>query len=103
MVVDSKEDAEAKYRELHADENPSVRDLLSEYNMSNCTIFVTEIDGELYEFGYWEYVGDDFEGNMKKLDAEPRNKESLKVCDPMQIPLEGETGWRTMEAVYFNP
>jgi len=27
----------------------------------------------------------------------------LKMCDPMQIPLQGETGWREMERAYFNP
>jgi L-rhamnose mutarotase len=39
---------------------------------------------------------------MAKLDAEPRNKEWLTVCDPMQVPLEGETGWAEMEMVYHN-
>lgn len=40
---------------------------------------------------------------MTKLDAEPRNKEWLKVCDPMQAPLPGHDGWAEMEQVYYNP
>ncbi len=32
----------------------------------------------------------------------PRNIEWLKVCDPMQIPLDGYTGWAEMEQVYYN-
>ena len=40
---------------------------------------------------------------MAKLDAEPRNKAWLVVCDPMQVPLKGEKGWAVMERVYNNP
>ena len=39
---------------------------------------------------------------MAKLDAEPRNKEWLKMCDPMQMPLKGEKSWAEMELVYRN-
>ena len=58
--------------------------------MSNFSIFLHEIDGNWYEFGYYEYTGDDYEGDMAKLAAEPRNQAWLKVCDAMQIPLKGE-------------
>jgi len=91
-----------KYKELHADTNPGVRDLLSKYHMQNFSIFLQEIDGKLYEFGYYEYTRDDYEGDMAKLDKEPRNIEWLKVCDPMQVPLPGAKGWTIMEKVYFN-
>jgi len=91
-----------KYKELHADTNPGVRNLLSKYHMQNFSIFLQEIDGKWYEFGYYEYTGDDYEGDMAKLDQEPRNIEWLKVCDPMQIPLPGAKGWTVMEQVYFN-
>ena len=103
MVVGIKPDKIAEYKRLHADGRPGVRDLLNEYHMHNFSIFLTEIDGKWYEFGYYEYTGDDFDGDMAKLAKEPRNIEWLEVCDPMQIPLEGETGWRELERVYFNP
>ena len=102
MVVGLRPDAIAEYKRLHADDNAGVRDLLTKYNMHNFSIFLHKIGGKWYEFGYYEYTGDDFEGDMAKLDAEPRNKEWLKVCDPMQVPLPGETGWAVMERVYFN-
>jgi len=98
-----KRDMEAKYRQVHADSRPGVRDLLSKYGMQNFSIFLTEIDGELYEFGYYEYVGDDFEKDMAEMEKEPRTVEWLKMCDPMQQPLPGEKSWRQMERVYFNP
>ena len=103
MVVGIKPEVIPKYKRLHADSNPGVRDLLTKYNMHNFSIFLHKIDGKWYEFGYYEYTGDDFTADMAKLDAEPRNKAWLVVCDPMQIPLEGEKGWAEMERVYNNP
>jgi L-rhamnose mutarotase len=104
MVVKIKEDQIEEYKRLHAPDNPGVRDLLTRYNMRNFSIFLQKLDdGNYYEFGYYEYVGDNFEEDMEKLAAEPRNIEWLKVCDPMQIPLEGYEGWAEMELVYYNP
>ena len=103
MVVGIRPDMIEEYKRLHADGNAGVRDLLSKYNMHNFSIFLTEIAGKWYEFGYYEYTGDDFDADMAELAKEPRNIEWLQMCDPMQIPLEGETGWREMERAYFNP
>lgn len=103
MVVGIAPDKIEEYKRLHADGEPGVRDLLSKYHMHNFSIYLTEIDGKWYEFGYYEYTGEDFDTDMAELAKEPRNIEWLEVCDPMQIPLEGESGWREMERVYFNP
>jgi len=102
MVVGIRPEVIPEYKRLHAADNAGVRDLLTKYNMHNFSIYLHKIDGKWYEFGYYEYTGDDEEADMAKLDAEPRNKEWLKVCDPMQVPLEGETGWVRMEEVYHN-
>jgi len=102
MVIGIRADKIGQYKALHADSNPGVRDLLNKYHMHNFSIFMHEIDGKWYEFGYYEYTGDDYEADMAALDAEPRNKEWLKVCDPLQIPLAGEEGWAIMEQVYYN-
>ena len=102
MVVGIHPDRIEEYKRLHADDNPGVRDLLRKYHMENFSIFLTEIEGKWYEFGYYEYTGDDFEADMAALAGEPRNIEWLQICDPMQIPLPGEKGWREMERVYFN-
>ncbi|MGD0341237.1 MAG: L-rhamnose mutarotase [Bacteroidales bacterium] len=92
-----------EYLALHADSNPGVRDLLKKYNMINFSIFITQLeDGNYYEFGYYEYKGNNYEADMAALNAEPRNKEWLEICDPMQIPLKGETSWKKMKQVYFN-
>ena len=102
MVIGLRPDKIEEYKKYHADTNPGVRDLLNKYHMHNFSIFLHQINGKWYEFGYYEYTGNDFEGDMAKLDAEPRNKAWLKICDPMQVPLEGEKSWAVMEEVYHN-
>jgi L-rhamnose mutarotase len=103
MVIKINPDYIDEYRELHSASNAGVRDLLTKAHMHNFSIFLHQLDdGNWYEFGYYEYTGDDFEADMATLDKHPRNIEWLKVCDPMQDPLEGETGWAEMEQVYFN-
>jgi L-rhamnose mutarotase len=104
MVVGIKPEMIEKYKRLHAAENAGVRDLLKKYHMNNFSIYLQKMpDGKWYEFGYYEYSGDDFDGDMANLAKEPRNIEWLKKCDPMQIPLPGAKGWTEMESVYLNP
>ena len=103
MVVGIKPDLIDQYKELHADSHPGVRDLLSKYHMQNFSIYLEQIGDQWYEFGYYEYTGNDYEGDMARLAREPPNIEWLAMCDPMQIPLPGAEGWKEMERVYFNP
>lgn len=103
MVIKIKAEYIEAYKRLHADDNPGVRDLLAKANLHNFSIFLHQLDdGNWYEFGYYEYTGENFEADMAKLDKHPRNIEWLTICDPMQIPLEGYEGWAEMEQVYFN-
>jgi L-rhamnose mutarotase len=103
MVVGIKPEKIEEYKRLHADSNAGVRDLLTKYHMHNFSIYLQQIEGKWYEFGYYEYTGDDFDGDMAKLAEEPRNIEWLKKCDPMQLPLPGEKSWTKMERAYYNP
>jgi L-rhamnose mutarotase len=102
MVVGLRPEKIEQYKALHAHSNPGVRDLLNKYHIHNFSIFLHQIDGKWYEFGYYEYTGDDFEADMAAMDAEPRTVKWLKVCDPMQLPLKGEKSWAIMEEVYYN-
>jgi len=104
MVIKLKEESLAEYKKLHSDSTAGVRDLLMKYNLHNFSIFLTRLeDGNYYEFGYYEYTGDDFDRDMSALSEEPRNIEWLKICDPMQEPIGDAKGWKEMETVYFNP
>jgi L-rhamnose mutarotase len=102
MIIGIRPDKIEDYKKLHADSNRGVRDLLRKYHMRNFSIFLQQINGKWYEFGYYEYDGADFEGDMARLAAEPRNIEWLKLCDPLQLPLPGAKGWTEMERIYFN-
>jgi len=103
MVIKIKPECIEEYKVVHADSNAGVRDLLIKANMRNFSIFLHQLDdGNWYEFGYYEYTGDDFEADMARLEKHPRNIEWLKVCDAMQIPLEGNDSWAEMEQIYFN-
>jgi L-rhamnose mutarotase len=103
MVVGIKPDRISAYEVVHAASNPGVRDLLAKYNMHNFSIFIHQLDdGRFYLFGYYEYTGQDYKGDMERLDAEPRNQEWLSTTDPLQIPLQGETSWSIMREVYHN-
>ena len=104
MVIGLKTEMIDEYKRLHADSHPGVRDLLEKYHMHNFNIFLQKMpDGKWYEFGYYEYTGDDFEGDVAKMNAEPRIIEWLKQCDPMQNPLPGNDSWAEMERAYYNP
>ncbi len=102
MVIGLKPEMIQKYKEVHDDSNPGVRDLLNKYHKHNFSIFIQQIEGKWYEFGYYEYTGDDLEGDRAKQSKEERNIEWMKMCDPMQIPLEGARGWTRMEMVFHN-
>jgi len=104
MVVKVKTENLEEYKKLHADDNPGVRHLLSKYNLRNFSIFMVQLaDSGWYEFGYYEYWGDDLEGDMAKLDAEPENAKWLELCDPMQEGiLPGQKGWKVMDRIYYN-
>lgn len=101
MVIGLREDQIAAYRQLH--DGAGVRDLLSAANIHNFSIFLTRMDdGNFYEFASYDYIGDDYDADMASLAADPRNQAWLALCDPMQRPLHGESGWRQMELIFFN-
>jgi len=102
MLIGLREECANDYVALHA--GPGVRDLLAAANIRNFSIFLHRLpDGRLYEFGYYEYAGENYEADMAALAAHPRNTEWLALCDPMQLPLPGETGWAEMNQVFYNP
>lgn len=103
MIIGIKPDRIAAYETLHAASNAGVRDLLARYNMRNFSIYIEKLENRYYLFGYYEYTGTDYQADMERLAAEPRNQEWLSITDSMQIPLPGERSWSIMREVYHNP
>lgn len=102
MVIGIKAECIDGYRALH--DGPGVRDLLQAANLRNFSIFLQQMpDGNFYEFAFFEHHGDDYEADMARLAAEPRNIAWLRQTDATQTPLAGHAGWAVMESIFFNP
>jgi len=88
-----------EYKKLHANAWPGVLRMIKECNLQNYSIYFK--DG--YLFSYYEYVGNDYEGDMAKMAADPETQRWWAVCKPLQKPLdtrsEGEW-WADMEEVF---
>ena len=103
-VIGVKEETLEKYKKMHAEPWPEINAQLKDSNIQNYSIYLTEFpDGNHYLFSYFEYVGDDFEADMKKMAEDPKTKEWWSHTDPMQIPLSNkkpDEWWKNMEEVY---
>ena len=72
MVIGIKPDQISAYKALHAAANPGVRDLLTKYHMHNFSIYMHQLDdGKYYLFGYYEYTGSDYKGDMDNSELKP--------------------------------
>ena len=103
-VIGVKEDMLAKYKELHANPWPEINAKLKDVNIQNYSIYLTQFpDGKYYLFSYFEYTGDDFDADMKRMGDDPKTKEWWSHTDPMQVPLSNKNEsewWKSMEEVY---
>lgn len=75
------------YFKLHAATWPGVLKTIKEANIRNFSIAVKEIDGKLYLLSYYEYIGDDYEKDMRRIAADPETRRWWKETEPCQIPL----------------
>jgi L-rhamnose mutarotase len=73
----------AEYETLHADVWPAVLERLTASNVANYSIYRY---GDLL-FSYMEYIGDDFDGDMAAMAADPTTQKWWDVCKPLQNPL----------------
>jgi L-rhamnose mutarotase len=75
--------------------------MITECNIRNYSIYLK--DGFL--FSYYEYIGTDYEMDMKNMAADPATQKWWELCDPCQEPLETrEEGewWANMEEVFYQ-
>lgn len=92
----------AEYKQLHVDVWPEILQSLSDANITNYSIFLREPENLL--FSYWEYLGEDFEADMKQIAALETSQKWWDLCTPCQKPLdtrkEGEW-WAELENVFY--
>ena len=87
------------YMELHANPWEGVLKTIKECNINHYSIFYK--DG--YLFGYFEYVGEDYEKDMQKMAADPVTQKWWGECMPCHQPLETRKAnewWADMEEVF---
>ena len=103
MVIGLKKDMADRYNELHANPWPEINAMLKKCNIRDYSIYEVEIDGKLYLFSYFEYVGGDFEKDMATMAADPKTKQWWAETDPCQIRIKGTPKgqqWLNMKEVY---
>ena len=91
------------YIEYHAAVWPEILDMIQQCNIQNYSIYYKDVNGMPLLFAYFEYVGDDFEGDMAKMAADPKTQEWWDVMMPMQRPIETKAEgewWAEMKEVF---
>jgi L-rhamnose mutarotase len=92
------------YKKLHADAWPSVLRKIKECNISNYSIYLQKIDSNYCLFSYFEYNGEDFDADMKKMAQDPETQRWWKQTDPCQQPLPQTAAkgkiWTDMQEVF---
>jgi L-rhamnose mutarotase len=103
MVIGVVPDQIAEYKQVHSAVWPEILAKISDCNIRNYTIFLREPENLL--FAYWEYHGDDWPADAKKMAADPRTQDWWAISLPMQAPLasrkEGEW-WARAEEVFHH-
>jgi len=101
MVIRVKPEHVDEYVRLHAAVWPEVLATIRACNIRNYSIFLR--DNVLYS--YFEYIGKDFDADMKKMAADPVTQEWWKVTIPCQEPVPGVNPgewWAPMEEVFHT-
>jgi len=100
-VIRLKPEMKQEYRKLHADAWPSILRQITACNIRNYSIYLREPENLL--FGVFEYHGNDFEGDMKAMAADPNTVRWWELTDPCQVPLDsakpGEW-WVPLEEIF---
>ena len=82
-VIGLKPEHRDEYERLHTAVWPEVLAQIYASNIRNYSIYR---HGELF-FAYFEYVGEDFAGDMAKMAADPSTQKWWDLCKPSQTPV----------------
>lgn len=105
-VTGLKADKLLEYKTLHTNAWPKVLKKIKDCHIENYSIYLQKIDDKYYLFSYFEYTGDDFDGDMGKMAADPDTQLWWKETDPCQQPLPETAAkneiWTNMEEVFHT-
>lgn len=104
MFTELKREKEAHYRLLHDNPWPDVVAAIRKANFRNFSIFLEEIDGHVYLFGWLEYVGSDIAADDAENKKDPASIRWWKETDACQIaPADAGGGmWGGMKELWFS-
>jgi L-rhamnose mutarotase len=90
---------EEAYISYHAKVWPGVLKMIKACNLSNYSIFIK--DSVL--FAYFEYTGNDFESDMKKMASHEETQKWWDVVKPLMEPVETRKSgefWADMDEIF---
>ncbi|RAH64066.1 L-rhamnose mutarotase, partial [Aspergillus aculeatinus CBS 121060] len=107
QIVHLKPAAVAAYKECHASVWPEVLRQIHECNIRDYSIF---FDNERTLFATFKYIGEDYEGDMERMRANPKVREWWAMTDGMQeSPIPGAVGsaegpgwWKVLDEVFYT-
>ncbi len=104
-VVGLKPEKKDEYIKLHAETWPEILDMVAKCNIRNYSIYLAELEGKLYLFSYFEYIGSDLEADMQLMKDDPKTNEWWALTDPCQTRLPGTPEgdqWLGLEEVFHT-
>lgn len=106
MVTRIRPGKREEYTRLHAEVWPGVLEMIRRCNIRNYSIYAVRLpDGEDYLFSYFEYTGEDFDADMRKMAEDAETQRWWAVCKPLLTPVvslpPGEV-WAPTEEVFHS-
>ena len=101
QIIDLKPDRKEEYVKLHSEVWPGVLKRITKCNIRNYSIYLKD----LTLFSYFEYVGEDFDGDMATMAADPEIQKWWDVCKPCMLPMENRAEgewWAGMEEIFHH-
>jgi L-rhamnose mutarotase len=93
-------DKRAEYLELHANVWPGVEAMNTRCGIRNFSIFVRAD----VLFGYYEYVGDDYERDQALMASDPETQRWWSLTDPCQFGFDDDAAdgvrWQEFDEVW---
>ena len=98
QIIRLKPEKKEYYLQLHAETWPCVLEKIKECNIRNYSIYIYN---DLL-FAYFEYIGEDFESDMKKMAEDPCTQEWWKETAPCQESLSDDPDqwWLNLTEVF---
>lgn len=106
MVLALQPEKVDEYKELHAAVWPEVLHTIKACHIQNYSIYLRTLDdGQPWLFSYFEYAGNDFDGDMARMAADEATQRWWALCMPCQKPLNDhapDEWWSSMEEVFHT-